>query len=204
MRRLIALFVIFACTPALAQDDRGPYVGLGIAQVTHDNNFMIWFDVSETATAPRLVAGFRFNEKLAFEAVYADSADFSASLSGSAPNFLDSNSNVAGGNYTAKYTGSLETAEIRVLAHAGYWVFGAGLFWSDLTDRLIGSTAPPPLPEFSNDFEGRHIDSDTGYALIIGAQFDIGNWGIRPEYEYYDVSGPSDVSSFAANFTYRF
>lgn len=204
MPRLIALIAMFACAPVLAQEYRGPYVGLGIANVDYEDNFLFWFDVGETATAPRLFGGFRFNEKLAFEAVYTDGADFSGRLSGTAPIFLDSNRNAAGGPYTANYTGSFESIEVRVLAHTRYMLYGISYFSSDFKGRLVGSTAPPPITGMSNDFVGVLNDSDTGYSIVIGAQFDIGNWAVRPEYEYYDVSSPSDATALSVLFSYKF
>lgn len=202
MRRSILLLALLASAPVLSQEARGPYVGLGIAQMNYKTSFLIWFDVDEVETVPRLFAGFRPNEKMAFEAVYTGKADYAARMSGHVPNFLDSNGNVGGGNYVANYTGSFDSLELRILAHAGNFVFGTGIFSSDFSGRLIGST--PPIGPYDGNFEGRIDDSDTGFMLIIGGQFDIGNWGIRPEYEYFDAASPGSASSLGVQFSYRF
>jgi hypothetical protein len=204
MRPLIALILTLISVPTFAQNDyHGPYVGLGIAQIDYETNFLLWFDVDEADVVPRLIAGFRFSDKFAFEAVYNARADFTDRMAGNVPIFLDSNGDAAGGAYTANYTGNFESVEIRVLAHAGNkMVFGVGLFSSSFKGQLIGST--PPISPYDGSFEGRRSDDDNGYVLIIGAQIDVGNWGIRPAYEYFGVSSPADATSLSVQFTYGF
>ena len=203
MRSITALAITLACVPVLAQEARGPYVGAGIAQVDYENNFFGRFDVGETDMVPQLAVGFRFNDKLAFETVYTTEADFSQNMSGNVPLFLDSNRDVAGGPYTARYTGSFDSIEVRVLSHAGEkLVLGAGLFWSDFQGRMVGTS--PPIDPFDGTFEGRINDSESGFSVLIGLEFDIGRLSIRPEYEYYDLSSPADAQVFSVKLNYGF
>lgn len=200
MRRLIALTAVFACAPALAQEGLGGYVGIGISQIDYEDNVLLRFDVGDSAISPKLVAGYRFNDTLAFEANYSPGADFSSrDTYYNISVFSDGNGGFGAGTVDATYTGEVDFFELRVLAHTEVMVFGLSYFTSDYKARLAGTSTLYP-----EGFDGRVSDSDDGYSIIIGAQWDLGKFGIRPEFEYFDVSSPADAYSVGVQLTYGF
>lgn len=206
MRRLFALVAVLACAPALAQETPGPYVGLGYGQIEFKDSLLIWFDISETDTTPSLIAGYRFSDKLAFEAKYAETAEFRGHLSAKGvPTFLDHRGGISGGDIEADVTGDFDVVELSVLAHAGsHLVLGFALAFTDYTAEIAGIGDYDPETPGMDPFNGGIENSDNSFAIIIGAQFDFGKWGIRPEYEYYDLSSPATASSLSVQFHYGF
>lgn len=207
MRRFIALTAVLAFGSAQAQEGLGGYVGLGIDNLDYEDNMLLWFDVGDKVMSTKLVAGYRFNDTLAIEGTYSNSDDFSRNMSGFVPAFRDTatSGQVFAGNYNATFTGNYDVFSVRALAHAKYMVFGISFFKSDFKGTLSGVTDGADMPDiWAGNFSGSVSDGDNGYSIIIGAQWDIGNWAVRPEYEYFDVSSPSDASQFGVQFHYGF
>ena len=196
MRRLLALAVLLISAPTLAQEQRGGYIGLGIGKIDYEDNYH-FIDFSDSGSNVKFIGGFRFNETLAFEGYYGKSGSLSANRTG-IRNFFDESGTLHGPTYDATFKPEFEVIEFRVLAHAKYMVFGAGFFMSDLTGSVTGST-PNGGP-----IRGSLKDEDNGYSIIIGAQFDVRNLGVRIEYEYFDVSSPADATIFGVGLNYRF
>lgn len=196
MRRFSALLLALAGASAFGQEVRGPYVGIGIDQVDYSAT-LYRIDMDDKAMAQRLVAGFRFNDTLAVEATYAESDEFVDNFSGYVTPFT-SQIGVIGFNTTAQITGTFDSFGVRALAHQGHWVLGVGYFSADAEFDIRGTS------EQGGDFAGRSEASDSGFSIIIGLQWDVGHFGIRAEYNYYDLEADADGSSLGAGMHYRF
>ena len=195
MRRISALLLALASLPTFGQELRGPYIGFGIDQIDYSStNYRIEMD--DKAMSQKLIAGFRFKDTLAFEAHYAESDEFVGTFSGYVTPFTSPIGPI-GFDTTARMVGTFDSFEVRVLTHQGAWVLGIGYFSSDAEFDLSGSSAFGP-------FVGRSESSDSGFSVIIGGQWDIGNWGIRAEYSYYDLEADADGSTLGVGMQYRF
>ena len=183
-------------SPAFSQEElRGPYVGFGIDQIDYSSTiYRIGMD--DKAMSQKLIAGFRFKETLAFEAHYAESDEFVANESGFIPPWTSPIGPI-GFDTTARFVGTFDSFEVRALVHQGVWILGIGYFSADAEFDLSGTSGFGP-------FAGRSEASDSGFSLIIGLQWDIGDWGIRTEYSYYDLEADADGSSLGVGMQYRF
>jgi hypothetical protein len=201
MRRILALLLALASFPSFGQDDvRGPYVGFGIDQIDYSVAFYR-IDMDDTAMSKKLIAGFRFKETLAFEAHYAESDEFVDDFSGFVPPFTSPIGPI-GGNTTARVAGTFDSFEVRALTHQGSSVLGIGYFSADAEFTVNGTS--DVSSQISGPFSGGAENSDSGYSLIIGGQWDIGDFGIRAEYEYYDLEADADAFSLGVGMQYRF
>jgi opacity protein-like surface antigen len=208
MRRLLTLALVLISTSVLAQEERGPYIGLGLGQLDYEDTFLNRLDYDDTMTSTSIRGGFRFNETLAFEGVYGNPSSFNVHKSGLIPTFLAENGTYVGGEFDARLSGDLDYMEVRVLAHAGHVLFGLGYYTLDVTGNIVGTTQlalnEPPQPAGAS-FSSSLSDSDHGYSILIGAQWDFSErWGIRAEYEYFDVSSPADVLILGVGVQYKF
>jgi hypothetical protein len=195
MRRFPALLLALACAPAFAQEVRGPYIGFGIDQIDYSAP-LYRVELDDTAMSQKLVAGFRFSETLAFEAYYAESDEFVANESGWVQPWTSPIGPI-GFDTTATIVGTFDSFEVRALTHQGAWVLGVGYFSADAKFDLSGTSGFGP-------FAGGWENSDSGFSIIIGGQWDIGDFGIRAEYSYYDLEADADGSSLGVGMQYRF
>jgi hypothetical protein len=196
MRLSLALLLALVSLPSFGQGElRGAYIGLGIDQIDYSATFYR-IDMDDTAMSKKLIAGFRFKDTLAFEAHYAESDEFVTNASGFVVPFTSPIGPI-GGNTTARFAGTFDSFEVRALTHQGVWVLGIGYFSADAEFSLNGTSQFGP-------FAGGAENSDSGYSLIIGGQWDIGDWGIRAEYEYYDLEADADAFSLGVGMQYRF
>jgi opacity protein-like surface antigen len=210
MRRLLILSLVLAVTPALAQEGLGPYIGVGLGQLDYEDGFRSRLDYGDTVSTTSLRGGYRFNDTLAFEGIYGTSGTFGVDFNGSFPNFSADGGITVGGPTVARLSGDLDYIELRVLAHAGHVVFGLGSFSVDISGEMTGVTQfdgsalnPPQLP--GSSFKTSLADSENGYTILIGAQWEIGEkWGIRAEYEYFDLSSPADATILGVSMQYGF
>jgi len=195
MRRVSVLLLALASVPTFGQEIRGPYVGFGIDQIDYSST-TYRIEMDDKAMSQKFIAGFRFKETLAFEVHYAQSDEFVANESGFVPPFTSPIGPI-GFDTTARFVGTFDSFEIRALAHQGHWVLGVGYFSADAEFDFSGTSGFGP-------FAGRSENSDSGFSIIIGLQWDIGNWGIRTEYSYYDLEADADGSSLGVGMQYRF
>ena len=199
MRRLSGLLLVLASGQAFAQDAqdvRGPYVGLGYDQINYSTTVLERLDFDEKLTNPKLVAGFRFNEGLSFEGSYGE-ADLVSDLSGDVFPPYTSPVGPIGGATTARLQGNIDTIQARVISHQGHVLLGAGFFAVDADLNLMGTSDYGPFATSSQERE-------SGLSIFLGLQWDVGHWGIRGEYSYFDMDGPADISTCGGGFHYRF
>jgi predicted porin len=202
MRRFSALILALATVPAFGQELRGPYIGLGIDQIDYSDT-IYRIDMDDTAMSQKLIAGFRFNDTLAFEAHYAESDEFVTNASGWVQPFTSPIGPI-GGPTTARFAGTFDSYEVRALAHQGAWVLGVGYFSADSAFTLNGTSDWSEFGGGLETFAGGAENSDSGFSIIIGGQWDIGDWGIRAEYSYYDLEANADAFSLGVGMQYRF
>ncbi len=196
MRRIPALLLALASFASFGQEElRGPYVGFGIDQIDYAST-IYRIEMDERAMSQKLIAGFRFKDTLAFEAHYAESDEFVANESGFVIPWTSPIGPI-GFDTTARFVGTFDSFEVRALTHQGVWVLGVGYFSADAEFDLSGTSGFGP-------FAGRSEASDSGFSVIIGLQWDIGDWGIRAEYSYYDLEANADGASVGVGMQYRF
>ena len=196
MRRLSALLLALASGQTLAQEEvRGPYVGLGYDVI--DYSYTIHrLDFDETLETPKLVAGFRFRESLSFEGSYSQS-NMESDLSGNVVPGFTSPIGPISGPTTARLEGNVDILQARVISHQGHVLLGAGFFAVDSDQTLTGTSNLGP-------FTGTNQERESGLSIFLGLQWDLGAWGVRGEYSYFDMDGEVDISTFGAGFHYRF
>lgn len=195
MRRLSILLLALASGHALAQEVRGPYVGLGFDQINYSNTIHR-LDFDEKLTSPKLVAGFRFRDDLSFEGSYGQS-DLVSDLSGNVVPGFTSPIGPIGGPTTARLEGNVDILQARVVSHQGHALLGIGFFAVDSDLTLTGTSNYGP-------FTGSTQERESGFSIFLGLHWDVGAWGIRGEYSYFDMDGEVDVSTFGTGFHYRF
>jgi len=105
------------------------------------------------------------------------------------------------GPTTARLEGNVDILQARVISHQGHVLLGAGFFAVDSDQTLTGTSNPGP-------FTGTNQERESGLSIFLGLQWDVGNWGIRGEYSYFDTDGNQaidlEISTFGAGFHYRF
>lgn len=189
MRGLSLLLLALVSASALAQEGHGAYIGITYARLHYKDSFR-YIDFGDTLSTYRLTGGFRFRENLAFEAYYSSDESFSSTqygvLGGTDP-----------GPFTADFTGDIDVKEIRLVMRKNWFMAGVGLYAANVHGSVALATQIGPMG-------GSISDSDSGYALTFGAQFDFKRVGIRTEYEYFDVSSPAGLYSFGVGFLYGF
>ena len=198
MRRLLALSLILVTTAALGQEERGGYVGVGIGQLDYeDAGYRI--DFSDTTTITKIYSGFRFSEKFAVEGYFSGSADIDSNVAGAIGGIVpnEGGPGFGGGVFTGNFSGDFDVLEVRVIAHTRRAYFALGLFSSDFEAVFSGNSVLGPFRTSISDSEG-------GYTLAIGLQWDLDNISIRGEYEYFDMSSPADATIIGASAHYRF
>jgi hypothetical protein len=195
MRRLTALLLALASGQAFAQEVRGPYVGLGYDQINYSNT-VHRLDFDETLTSPKLVAGFRFRETYSFEGSYSQS-DMVSDLSGNVVPGFTSRIGPISGPTTARLEGNVDILQARVISYQGHVLLGAGFFAVDSDLTVTGTSNYGP-------FAGTTQERESGLSIFLGLQWDVGSWGIRGEYSYFDMDGEVDISTFGAGFLYLF
>jgi opacity protein-like surface antigen len=106
-----------------------------------------------------------------------------------------------GGPTTARLEGNVDILQARVMSYQGHFLIGAGFFAVDSDQNLTGSSTYGPFADTVQERE-------SGLSIILGLQWDVGNWGIRGEYAYFDTDGNQDIdleiSTFGVGFLYQF
>ena len=197
MRRLSVLLLALASVQTFAQETRGAYVGFGYDQISYDNT-IYRIDFDDTLLSPKLVGGFRFNDSLSFEASYGESEDLDVIKTGDIFPPFTSPIGPIGGPITAHFEGNFDLVQARVISHQGHVLLGIGFFAADSDLSVEGSSQD--YGPFANSFQER----ESGISIFLGLQWDVGHWGIRGEYSYFDMDGDVAASAFGAGFHYRF
>ncbi len=180
LRKIRLLFLcgcVAACTPALADDLLGIYVGAGVGRsdLRVDN-----YSVASNATAWKLVAGWRPFTHFGFEGEYAD---------------------LGSKDVTNYYDYRIHTdAKAASLYALGY--LPVPMPWLDLYAKLGAARVKQNTEELSPS-SGRQEDSRTTVAWGAGLQFKWGRWAARADYERLKGS-QGDPSLLSADFLFNF
>ena len=185
IRGLLALLLAFSFNNAQAGEP-GFYVGASAGQATLDVPLDPSLTFDENDTAYKVIAGYNFdfgNFDLGLEGAYVYLGE---------PSIGDSTASVA--FETTGFSGfgvaALELGPVDLFAKAGV------LAW-DVTARITGSQVPP-------DFRFSDSDNGSDFAYGVGARWNIGRFGIRAEYEGFDVSDTDSLYMWSVGLTYSF
>ncbi len=177
MRLLFLCACVAACTPVLADDLLGIYVGAGVGRsdLRVDN-----FSVATNATGWKLLAGWRPLTYFGVEAEYAD---------------------LGSKDVTNYYDYRLSTDAKAAAAYAlGY--LPVPVPWLDLYAKVGVGRVEQDTHLLQPDIE-RQESSRTNVAWGAGLQFKLGRWAARVDYERF--KGPQgDPSLLSADFLFNF
>ena len=187
MRSLLALLLVLVSTPTLAQKGIGSYVGVGLTRFDHEVTVGSFY-FEDTKGSYKIYGGYRFNETMAFDAGYSKSGGFTHPIAGSVGPI---------GDYEALLDAELELLNLRALVHARHVFFGLGYFDLTRTATVVGQAELGAISRNASD-------SDNGYSIAIGGQWDVARFGIRAEYEYFKVENPTRLYTLGIGVQYGF
>jgi OOP family OmpA-OmpF porin len=211
MKRLVLLFVLLGCGPALAQTS-GWYLGGGVGTAKADfarSDFTTTglatgtYSASDNEFAARVFGGYRMAPNFAVE--------FGLASLGTYEHRYDNAGNVAVYDYDAS---ALTVALAGQLPVAGGFSLngrvGIAFTASQLQLRRDNGTASAPFCPDSWWYSDCSSQSTNLY-WGLGAQFDVSpRWGIRLDYDNYGEvgeefeTGRADIETWSMNFVWRF
>lgn len=207
MRSLMFVVLALFSSSLLAQEGRGPYVGVGVGQLDYGDTIRGLIEFSDTTTSLALSGGFWLNSVVAVEGVVSLSSDIDTVQAGNVGTFRAANGVFVAGNYQARVVGEVDYTEVRLVATARHFVIGLGLFNMDVSGTMSGTS------EFQADIISQAPDavfrdsieqSANGYSLSLGVQWKIKQrWSVRAEYETFDLSRP-DGDLLTSSVQFRF
>ena len=177
---------------AAAQDSReGAYMGFALGSFSYqeeDPDLGVTI-VDDSATAYRILGGYRFNDNFALEGTWGKTGDLEETFAEFIPGF---------GNLTVNMTGDYEVLTVRALGIIPFenvsLIGGLGYYDADL-NATVSVTG---LGSF--DAEG----SDDGATLVGGLEFNLERVDIRAEYEWFDTDNSIDASDFSVGVLFHF
>ena len=170
---------------ASAQLDSGYYLGASLGKLDYGDN-AFGRSISDSTNFNRIYGGFRFDDIWALEANYGQSGLLEWRESAFLPGT---------GTYSADVAANWDIFQVRGIAHLKKF-YGGVAYWRANIDFDVLLTDP---------VSGRSIfstsDDDTGYSFIVGGEWELDEWAIRGEYEYFDTDSGVDISilSFGAH-----
>jgi OmpA-OmpF porin, OOP family len=188
MKYAMPVAVVLLCvSSAHAQewDGSGAYTGASLSQLRYkerDGDFSI----SDTASAYRLLGGYRFNQHFAMEGSWGSSSGIKQSYDDS---FLGTPFDLKGKfeTYTLRAVGMLPLRSVGLFGGVGYY---------DSDTKWTASA--PGLGSESFKI------GDDGATLIGGMQFDMNRFRLRLEYEWFDTDSNIDASTLGFGMMFRF
>jgi hypothetical protein len=168
MKRIAVTFELLAALAfAPARADTGFYFGGSIGNATFDGSAPQQnISFDDSDTGYKLYAGFRILSLLAIEGGYVDFGEQEASVAVNPPSVELSGWNLFG-------VANLPIGPVNLFGKVGYFAW-------------------------DSEFSGGNIpdESDSDIAYGVGAAFRFGGFGVRGEYEIFEVSG-DDVQMFS-------
>lgn len=173
--RFASALVAMGALTAPAFAAEGPYIGAGILQSRFDSDNFDVDDVDKDDISWKILGGLRISPNFGVEAAYTD--------------FGKSDAPAASGPFDAK-------ADAISVFGVGAWPVGP----VDLFVKAGAARIDAKGTVGSVTFK----DKATEFAYGVGAQFNLGNLGLRAEYEKFDtdVIGDLDVISLSAVFSF--
>jgi hypothetical protein len=170
-----ALFV----GPALADENRGLYVGVGLGDFSSEIDSIgdVDLDFDEDSDATKIFAGWRFNRVLAVQLDYIDFGDSAATF-----DLFDIESDARG--LAPSLVATLPLGKFELFARAG-WLF---------YDLEVTSNGDQLFDDSGNDFV---------YGGGVGVTV-LNRLAIRAEYEVIEISELEDANAFWITAAWRF
>jgi OOP family OmpA-OmpF porin len=183
-----AVAAALALWTAQASADAGFYIGGSVGDATIEASDDVDFDgedfsldFDESDTAYKLFAGYMFNDYFGAELSYVDLGepedDFT--LDGGEIGEIDVDLSAEFTGFTADLVGQLPLGPVDIFAKVGLVSY----------DAELEVTATDGIDTLSESLEDDGEELHYG----IGARFNIGNFGIRGEYEVFDIGDIDDV-----------
>ena len=193
MKYLIWLGLSLACVQgAAAQDRSGAYVGASVGSFSYQEEDEGLGVIDDTATAYRVLGGYRFNDHFAVEGGWGKTGDLKGGFTETIPPF---------GTFTINVVGNYEILTVRALGFLPFekvsLLGGVGYFDADI-DASVSATGPIVIDAL--DASG----SDDGATLVGGLEFNLERVDIRGELEWFDVSDGSEAWDFSVGVLYHF
>lgn len=192
MKYLICLGLSFAVVQgAAAQERGGAYIGFSLGSFSYeeeDPDLGVTI-VDDSATAYRILGGYRFSENFAVEGGWGKTGDLEETFTEFIPGF---------GNLTLNMSGDYEVLTVRAVGIVPFenisLIGGVGYYDADLNATIsvtgLGSFAA----------EG----SDDGATLVGGIEFNLERIDIRAELEWFDTESSVDASDISVGVLFHF
>ena len=192
MKYLICLGLSLAVVQgAAAQERGGAYIGFSLGSFSYeeeDPDLGVTI-VDDSATAYRILGGYRFSENFAVEGGWGKTGDLEETFTEFIPGF---------GNLTLNMSGDYEVLTVRALGIVPFenisLIGGVGYYDADLNATIsvtgLGSFAA----------EG----SDDGATLVGGIEFNLERIDIRAELEWFDTESSVDASDISVGVLFHF
>lgn len=192
MKYLVCLAMSLAFVQAAgAQERSGAYMGFSIGSFTYeeqDDELGITV-VDDSASAYRIMGGYRFNDNFAVEGGWGETGDLEESFSAFVPGF---------GNLTLNMKGDYEVLTVRALGIVPFdkvsLIGGVGYFDAEL-NATVSVTGLG-----SGDAEA----SDDGATLVGGLEFNLQRVDIRTELEWFDTDDDIEAWDVSVGVLFRF
>ncbi|HEY2807683.1 MAG TPA: porin family protein [Steroidobacteraceae bacterium] len=182
MRPLLLCGCVAACTPALAEEVLGIYVGAGVGRTDLRQDD---YQIDGHATGWKLLAGWRPLSLVGVEAEYTDLGSRSVTTDGGATH-VSTNAKAAAAYVVGYLPVPLPWIDV-------YGKVGAAKVKANTSAYCTQCLAKPP------DFDS----SKSGVAFGAGVQLKSGRWAARLDYERFDGSH-GDPALLAAEFLVNF
>jgi OOP family OmpA-OmpF porin len=192
MKYLICLGLSLGLANAAAAQDRsGAYMGASVGSFSYEEeDEFIGTIIDDSATAYRIMGGYRLNDNFAVEGGWGETGDLEGGFTELIPPFGTITLNIVG-NYeilTVRALGFLPFERVSLLGGVGY--YDADL---DATVSVTGLVGPV-------DASG----SDDGATLVGGIEFNLERVDIRAELEWFDVDSGSEAWDASVGVLFHF
>src|SRR5262245_18612610 len=194
MKYLIWLGWSLACVQAAAAQDRsGAYMGASVGSFSYEEEDEGLGVIDDSATAYRIMGGYRFNDHFAVEGGWGKTGDLEGGFTETIPPFGTFTVNLVG-NYevlTVRALGFLPFEKVSLLGDVGY-------FDADI-DASVNVTGPVSV--------GGPLDasgSGDGATLVGGFEYNLERIDIRGELEWFDVSDGAEAWDVSVGVLFHF
>jgi hypothetical protein len=174
---------------AAAQDRDGGYMGFSIGSFSYEEEDLGVMIVDDSASAYRIVGGYRFSDNFALEGGWGKTGDLETSFTEFIPGF---------GNLTFDMSGAYEVLTVRALGIVPFervsLVGGLGYYDAQL-DATVSVTG---LGTFDAE------DSDNGATLVGGLEFNLERIDIRAELEWFDTDDGIEAWDISVGMLFHF
>ena len=187
----IGLAHVAAAQEDANDEDRGPYLGLSLGAFSYEkDNQPFGIHIDDTASAYRIIGGYRFSDHFALEGSWGETADFEDSLT--VPTFQFD----VKGEYEVRAIRALGILPLgeNVSLYGGLGYYDAELDATVTTQSLTG------VGSGSYDVE----DGTHGATIVAGVEFKLQRMNIRTEIEKFEHDNSADTWDVSVGMLFRF